>query len=234
MVIFSEHWVWLSIQNCFKCCQLKFYPFFSQVQRQITRDLVYKRAMIMSPNDTIAFQSAVNCWVCQKPLNDDRVRDHCHVTGKCFVDCENVSFTSHMLICLKGWVSCTLTRPKTDVDKIRLKKKMSGDLPATGYWICHGCVLGSEQWERSPVSHEWLHKGSLFTGHAKSYWVNFFLIMNLDIAPYVLQMYRKPLESNFLVVWREKQIHQMVGRAPTKPSHAIPVMFTCNPRNYAK
>ena len=114
------------------------------------------------------------------------------------------------------------------------KKKMSGDLPATGYWICHGCVLGSEQWERSPVSHEWLHKGSLFTGHAKSYWVNFFLIMNLDIAPYVLQMYRKPLESNFLVVWREKQIHQMVGRAPTKPSHAIPVMFTCNPRNYAK
>ena len=69
--------------------------FFSQVQRQITRDLEYKQAMIMSPNDTIAFQSAVNCWVCQKPLNDDRVRDHCHVTGKCFVDCENDSFTSH-------------------------------------------------------------------------------------------------------------------------------------------
>ena len=189
MVIFSEHWVWLSIQNCFKCCQLKFYPFFSQVQRQITRDLGYKRAMIMSPNDTIAFQSAVNCWVCQKPLNDDRVRDHCHVTGKCFVDCENVSFTSHtcLFVSRVGFHARWRNRKRTDVDKIRLKK-MSGDLPARSfdYWICHGCVLGSEQWERSPVLHEWMHKGSLFTGHAKSYWVNFFLIMNLDIAPYIL------------------------------------------------
>ena len=114
--------------------------FFSQVQRQITRDLEYKRAMIMSPNDTIAFQSAVNCWVCQKPLNDDRVRDHCHVTGKCFVDCENVSFTSHMLICLTGRVICTLKRPKTDVDKIRLKnvRWSSSDWLLNLPWVCFG------------------------------------------------------------------------------------------------
>ena len=96
--------------------------FFSQVQRQITRDLVYKPAMIMSPNDTIAFQSAVNCWVCQKPLNDDRVRDHCHVTGKCFVDCENVSFTSHtyLVVSRDGFHARWRDRKRTDVDKIRL------------------------------------------------------------------------------------------------------------------
>ena len=80
-------------------------------------------------------------------------------------------------------------------------------------------------------------QGSLFTGHAKSYWVIFFLIMNLDIAPYVLQMCRKPLESNFLTSllceekskyikwWEERQ---------QNPLMSFLVMFTCNPRNYAK
>ena len=120
-------------------------------------------------------------------------------------------------------------------------RKMSGDLPATGYWICHGCVLGSEQWERSPVSHEWLHKGSLFTGHAKSYWVNFFLLMNLDIAPYILtitlQMYRKPLESNFLtsLLCEEKSKHaKWWEERQQNPLMSFLVMFTCNPKNYAK
>ena len=56
--------------------------FFSKVQHEITRDLQYKRPIVMTPSDTSAFQSAVNCWVCEKPLDDDRVRDHCHVTGK--------------------------------------------------------------------------------------------------------------------------------------------------------
>ena len=63
--------------------------------------------------------------------------------------------------------------------------------------------------------------------------------MNLDIAPYVLQMYRKPLESNFLTSllceeksyflhtkwWEERQ---------QNPLMSFPVMFTCNPKNYAK
>ena len=65
-----------------KCCIWLTSVFFSKVQHEITRDLQYKRPIIMTPSDTSAFQSAVNCWVCEKPLDDDRVRDHCHLTGK--------------------------------------------------------------------------------------------------------------------------------------------------------
>ena len=28
------------------------------------------------------FRDAVNCYACERPLGDDRVRDHCHLTGK--------------------------------------------------------------------------------------------------------------------------------------------------------
>ena len=56
--------------------------FVFKVQREISRDLQYKRPMIMSSTDVSSFQSAIDCWVCQKPLDDDRVRDHDHITGK--------------------------------------------------------------------------------------------------------------------------------------------------------
>ena len=30
------------------------------------------------------FQKSNNCWICKKPIDndEDKVRDHCHVTGK--------------------------------------------------------------------------------------------------------------------------------------------------------
>lgn len=34
------------------------------------------------PADKASYNSAVDCHICQKKLNDDKVLDHCHITGK--------------------------------------------------------------------------------------------------------------------------------------------------------
>jgi len=38
--------------------------------------------MIMTANDYRAFTDATDCYICRETLNDDRVRDHYHITGK--------------------------------------------------------------------------------------------------------------------------------------------------------
>jgi len=38
--------------------------------------------MIMTTNDCKAFNDAADCHICGEALNDDRVRDHCHITGE--------------------------------------------------------------------------------------------------------------------------------------------------------
>jgi hypothetical protein len=45
----------------------------------------FKNPMEMMPltnQEQVTHDSAINCWVCQKPLDSDKVRDHCHITGK--------------------------------------------------------------------------------------------------------------------------------------------------------
>ena len=38
----------------------------------------------MTENEEEQFQSSNTCWICEKPIDDDdeKVRDHCHITGK--------------------------------------------------------------------------------------------------------------------------------------------------------
>ena len=38
----------------------------------------------MTEEEEDLFQKSNNCWICKKCINDneDKVRDHCHVTGK--------------------------------------------------------------------------------------------------------------------------------------------------------
>ena len=38
--------------------------------------------MIFTDNDAMTHNKAINCHVCEKPLNGDSVKDHCHITGK--------------------------------------------------------------------------------------------------------------------------------------------------------
>ena len=40
------------------------------------------KTMIFSTEDSLTFTNATTCHICTKPLaDDDRVRDHCHITG---------------------------------------------------------------------------------------------------------------------------------------------------------
>ena len=44
----------------------------------------FKKNLIMSEKEEEEFQSSNNCWICEKLIDDDdeKVRDHCHITGK--------------------------------------------------------------------------------------------------------------------------------------------------------
>ena len=40
------------------------------------------KAMRMTRDDWLAFRTAKTCHVCDKPLDGDSLRDHCHITGE--------------------------------------------------------------------------------------------------------------------------------------------------------
>ena len=44
----------------------------------------FHKNLIMSEKEEHLFQKGNGCWICKKFINNDeqKVRDHCHVTGK--------------------------------------------------------------------------------------------------------------------------------------------------------
>ena len=36
----------------------------------------------MTAEEEKQFQSSNICWICEKLFDDEKVRDHCHITGK--------------------------------------------------------------------------------------------------------------------------------------------------------
>lgn len=42
----------------------------------------FSKETIFTEEDKHQFKQATNCWICDKLLKDDKVRDHCHFTGK--------------------------------------------------------------------------------------------------------------------------------------------------------
>ena len=44
----------------------------------------FNKNLIMSEEEEYLFEQSNNCWICEKIINDadEKVRDHCHVTGK--------------------------------------------------------------------------------------------------------------------------------------------------------
>ena len=49
--------------------------------KQITKQYFHKR-LRMTIEDEQKYQDSQNCWICNEELNANKVRDHCHVTGK--------------------------------------------------------------------------------------------------------------------------------------------------------
>ena len=52
------------------------------VKTKIITILNQKKDMIFTEEDAKLFNSSTHCHICDKPLNGDSVRDHCHITGK--------------------------------------------------------------------------------------------------------------------------------------------------------
>ena len=44
----------------------------------------FNKNLIISAEEEEKFQLSNNCWICDKlfVVGDDKVRDHCHITGK--------------------------------------------------------------------------------------------------------------------------------------------------------
>ena len=42
----------------------------------------FNRNLIMTKEENEQFQSNNICWICEKLIDDEKVRDHCHLTGK--------------------------------------------------------------------------------------------------------------------------------------------------------
>ena len=84
--------------------------------------------------------------------------------ARTFLSPHTHAYLSHGL----GFMHVDETEKRTDVDKIRLKKcQVIFQRQVTEFAMGVFWDQSSEKEARS--SHEWLHKGSLFTGHAKSY-----------------------------------------------------------------
>ena len=50
--------------------------------KRIYNEFKFPKKMIFKKQDKKNFESATDCHICDKPLGSDRVRDHCHITGK--------------------------------------------------------------------------------------------------------------------------------------------------------
>ena len=42
----------------------------------------FNKILIMTSGDEEIYNNSQTCWICKQELNMDKVRDHCHVTGK--------------------------------------------------------------------------------------------------------------------------------------------------------
>ena len=49
--------------------------------QQITNQY-FNKELIMANEDEEIYENSHICWICKQELNTDKVRDHCHVTGR--------------------------------------------------------------------------------------------------------------------------------------------------------
>ena len=42
----------------------------------------FNKTLIMTEKEEESFRSSNKCWICEKLIDDEKVRDHCYITGK--------------------------------------------------------------------------------------------------------------------------------------------------------
>ena len=91
----------------------RFLQCMEEEEKEIKEILNHVVPINISPEEEYAFQHASDCHICNEPLGADRVRDHCHITGKyrgpAHNECNlNYKFTSRIPVVfhnLKGYDS---------------------------------------------------------------------------------------------------------------------------------
>ena len=59
--------------------------FVENLEKDVTEiydEFKYKKKMRITRKEELDFRKATDCHVCGNPLNNDKVRDHCHLTGR--------------------------------------------------------------------------------------------------------------------------------------------------------
>ena len=61
----------------------------------------------MTKKDNEDFENSAECWICDNEYIDDdvKVRDHCHITGKCRASAHRDCNIKLMQLCLKKYAS---------------------------------------------------------------------------------------------------------------------------------
>ena len=62
-----------------------FFDSLKELEGSIQEDLADIKPIRMTAELELEFQNAVNCWICDEVLGEDRVRDHDHLTGKYYI-----------------------------------------------------------------------------------------------------------------------------------------------------
>ena len=50
--------------------------------KEIYKEFKFPKSMIMTMQDKTAYDNSPLCHICYEELGEDRVRDHCHLSGK--------------------------------------------------------------------------------------------------------------------------------------------------------
>ena len=70
-------------------CLEKFIASLNEISKMIYETCQNTIKIIISPTEEAEFQQSKICYICRKSLDGDRVRDHCHFTGKYFGPAHN-------------------------------------------------------------------------------------------------------------------------------------------------
>ena len=62
-------------------CMDNFYKELEKISLLVTNILGKEQKMIITPQQEQQFYKDINCHICDGELNNNRVRDHCHITG---------------------------------------------------------------------------------------------------------------------------------------------------------
>ena len=62
-------------------CMDVFYKELDKISFMVSNILSKEQKMIITPQQEQQFHKHINCHICDGELNNNRVRDHCHITG---------------------------------------------------------------------------------------------------------------------------------------------------------